>query len=161
VTANVYGLRLLRKPRVRLVVLVGVLVVVLVYRLGQFIFWTGHIQWAYDFSFYWVAAGHLLHGEPIYSAMQLAGPYAPQGQVGFLYPPPFAVAVIPFALVFGDPRLAEWGGTAIDAVIVVAVDTRRVWPARQPSPKNCPGWKIPTTASLPRSDTTTHLILPF
>jgi alpha-1,2-mannosyltransferase len=120
VTANVYGLRLLRKPRVRLAVLVCVLAVVLVYRLGQFIFWTGQIQWAYDFSFYWVAAGHLLHGEPIYSAIQLAGPYAPQGQVGFLYPPPFAVAVIPFALVFGDPRLAEWGWTAIDAVIVVA-----------------------------------------
>ncbi len=119
-TANVYGLRLLRKPRVRLVVLVGVLAVVLAYRLGQFVFWTGQIQWAYDFSFYWVAAGHLLHGEPIYSAMQLGGPYAPQGQVGFLYPPPFAVALIPFALVFGDPRLAEWGWTALDAVIVVA-----------------------------------------
>lgn len=120
-TANVYGLRLLSQPRVRLVVVVLALAVVLVYRLGQFVFWTGQIQWGYDFSFYWVAAQHLLHGEPIYSATQLAGPYAPQGQEGFLYPPPFAVAVIPFALVFTDPRMAEWLWTAINAAIVVGV----------------------------------------
>jgi alpha-1,2-mannosyltransferase len=119
VTANVFGLRLLGKPRVRRFAFLVILAVVLLYRLGQFLYWTGQIQWGYDFSFYWVAAGHLVHGEAIYSAAQLAGPYAPQGQEGFLYPPPFAAAVIPFALLFADPRAAEWAWTAVGAAIVV------------------------------------------
>jgi hypothetical protein len=119
VTANVYGLRLLRKPRTQRLVVVLVLAVVLLARLAQFLYWTGQIQWGYDFSFYWTAADHLLHGESIYSAQQLAGPYAPQGQEGFLYPPPFAAAMTPFAAAFADPRLAEWLWTAIGAAIVI------------------------------------------
>jgi len=119
VTANVYGLRLLRRPRTQRLVVVVVLAVVLLARLAQFLYWTGQIQWGYDFSFYWTAGAHLLHGESIYSAQQLAGPYAPQGQEGFLYPPPFAAAMVPFAAAFADPRLAEWLWTAIGAAIVV------------------------------------------
>ena len=38
---------------------------------------------------------------------------------------------------------------------------RSGWPLRHPSPKKCLGSNIPTTASLPRSDTTVSLILPF
>jgi len=121
VTANVYGLRLLRRPRTQRLVVVVVLAVVLLARLAQFLYWTGQIQWGYDFSFYWTAGAHLLHGESIYSAQQLAGPYAPQGQEGFLYPPPFAAAMVPFAAAFADPRLAEWLWTAIGAAIVVWV----------------------------------------
>jgi hypothetical protein len=119
VTANVYGLRLLRKPRTQRLVVVTILAVVLLARVAQFLYWTGQIQWGYDFSFYWTAGAHLLHGEPIYSAQQLAGPYAPQGQEGFLYPPPFAAAMVPFVAAFADPRLAEWLWTAIDTAIVV------------------------------------------
>jgi Glycosyltransferase family 87 len=120
VTANVYGLRLLGQRRVRLVVLLVFLAIVLVFRLGQFVYWTGQIQWGYDFSAYWTAADHLLHGQPLYLPDQLAGPYAPQRQFLYLYPPPFAVAAIPFAALFSDYRLAEWVWTAIGAVIVVA-----------------------------------------
>jgi Glycosyltransferase family 87 len=121
VTANVYGLRLLRRPRTQRLVVVVILGVVLLARLAQFLYWTGQIQWGYDFSFYWTAGAHLLHGESIYSAQQLAGPYAPQGQEGFLYPPPFAAVMVPFAVAFADARMAEWLWTAIGAAIVIWV----------------------------------------
>jgi hypothetical protein len=45
--------------------------------------------------------------------------------------------------------------------IAVVVAMRNGWPLRQPSPKNWPGSKIPTTASLPCSDRTVSLTLPF
>jgi hypothetical protein len=117
----VYGLRLLRQPRMQLATLWIVAVLVLAYRVIQFALYTREIQWGYDFSYYWTAGRQLLHGEPIYSAMQLAGPYAPQSQVGFLYPPPFAVAGIPFAALFPtDYRAAAWFWTALGAAILVA-----------------------------------------
>jgi len=43
----------------------------------------------------------------------------------------------------------------------VVVEIRRGLPFRQLSPKNCPDSRIPTIASLPCSDSTTTLILPF
>ena len=45
--------------------------------------------------------------------------------------------------------------------IAVVVAIRSGWPLRHPSPKNWPGSKIPTTASLPCSDRTVSLTLPF
>ena len=99
-TANVFGLRLLAQPRVRLTVLVILAIVVLAFRAMQFATLTTEIQWGYDFSAYWAAAGHLLPGEPIYTAAQLAGPYAPQVQYLYLYPPPVAAAVTPLAALF-------------------------------------------------------------
>lgn len=119
-TANVFGLRLLAQPRVRLAVLIVILAIVLGFRAVQFAALTGQVQWGYDFSWYWAAAGHLLHGEPIYSAAQLAGPYAPQGQEGFLYPPPLAAAVMPLAALFPtDYRAAAWVWSAIGGAILV------------------------------------------
>jgi hypothetical protein len=117
---NVYGLRLLAQPRVRLTILAVLTFVVLGYRLVQFAYWTGQPQWAYDFTFYWTAAGHLLHGEPIYSAAQLAGPYAPQAQEGFLYPPALAALVTPLAAIFPlDPGAANWIWSGLGAAILV------------------------------------------
>ena len=117
-----YGLRLLAEPRLRRLILIAVAVILVGFRLVHFAIFTTKIEWGYDFSFYWRAAGALLHGEPIYSARQLSGPYAPQGQDGFLYPPPFAAAVTPFAAVFPtDYRAAAWGWTALGAAILVAV----------------------------------------
>jgi alpha-1,2-mannosyltransferase len=118
---NVYGLRLLAQPGVRRAVLAVVVVVVLAYRVVQFIGWTGAEQWGYDFSFYWVAASNLLHGLPIYSPEQLAGPYVPQAQPGFLYPPPVGAFFAVFALLFpDDPLAANWLWAAIGAAILVA-----------------------------------------
>src|ERR1700736_6095954 len=45
--------------------------------------------------------------------------------------------------------------------IAVLVALRNCAPIRQPSPKNCPSPKIPTTAFLPCSDKTVILTLPF
>ena len=42
------------------------------FRARQFVLFTRQIQWGYDFSAYWTAAGHLLDGQPIYQAQQLA-----------------------------------------------------------------------------------------
>src|ERR1700716_2366207 len=45
--------------------------------------------------------------------------------------------------------------------MAVLVALRNCAPVRQPSPKNCPSPKIPTTASLPCSDKTVILTLPL
>ena len=119
---NAYGIRLLRQPGVQLVVLWFLAAVALIVRGAQLAFLTTQPQWGYDLSFYWTAADHLLHGEPIYSAAQLSGPYAPQGQDGFLYPPPFAALAIP--LVWMAPagaRIAEWLWSGLGLVLLVAV----------------------------------------
>jgi Glycosyltransferase family 87 len=114
-----YGLRLLRQRSVQLVGLALVLVIVLALRVLQFLLLTRQPQWGYDFSFYWTAAHRLLDGQAIYTAAQLAGPYAPQGQDGFLYPPPFAALATPFAALFSDYRAAAWIWTGLGAAILV------------------------------------------
>ncbi len=120
-TANAYGLRLLAKPGMQRAVLVVVAALVLAFRFLQFLNLTREVQWGYDFSFYWRAGLNLLHGGPIYSAAQIAGPYTPQGQDGFLYPPPFAVAAMPLAALFpSDYRAAAWFWTGLGALILVA-----------------------------------------
>ena len=48
-----------------------------------------------------------------------------------------------------------------DASMVWLVVVRTSAPSRHPSPKNCPSDKIATTASLPCSDNTVILTLPF
>jgi hypothetical protein len=131
VTANAYGLRLLAKPSVQLSVLALLLAIVLALRAIQFIGLTGQIQWGYDFSFYWTAARHLIEGEPIYSAAQLAGPYAPQGQDGFLYPPPLAAAFTPLANLFPtDVRAAAWVWAAIGALLLIISIRSLAWSER-------------------------------
>lgn len=119
---NTYGLRLLAKPRVQRTVLALVALIVVVYRVIEFLYLTTLPQWGYDLSFYWSAARHLLDGEAIYSAAQLAGPYAPQGQDGFLYPPPFAALSIPLVLLAPQgPQAAAWLWSVLGAAVVVAV----------------------------------------
>jgi alpha-1,2-mannosyltransferase len=95
----VYGLRLLANPRMQRVVLVALAAVLVLVRLVQQLDLPSW-RWGYDFVYYWTAASNLLHGQPIYSAQQLAGAYAPQGQEGFLYPPPLAALLTPLASVF-------------------------------------------------------------
>jgi hypothetical protein len=116
----VYGLRLLRQRPVQLAALGVVLLVVLILRAIQFAVLTNQVQWGYDFSFYWTAGRHLLDGLPIYSATQLAGPYVPQGQDGFLYPPPLAAAVTPLVSLFPtDFRQANWVWAAMGALLLI------------------------------------------
>lgn len=120
VSRQIFGLRLLGGPGVRLVVLALLAVVVLAFRAIQLARLTGQIQWGYDFSAYWAAAGRLIDRASPYSAAQLAGSYAPQQQYLYLYPPPLAAAAEPFALLFPtDYRLAAWFWTALGALILL------------------------------------------
>ena len=124
---GIYGLRRLREPAFLRLVLILVAVILVGFRLLQFVLFTTQIQWGYDFSAYWSAGLHLLAGEPIYSAAQLAGPYAPQQQYLYLYPPPLAG----FALLFhqpwsvwnllapGDYRAAAWAWTLLGALVLL------------------------------------------
>lgn len=116
---EVYGVRLLATPGMRVAILVLLVVVALAWRALQFAALTAQIQWGYDFSAYWAAANHLLNGEPLYAASQLAGPYAPQVQYLYLYPPPLAALVAPLAAVFPtDYRAAAWVWSAIGAAVL-------------------------------------------
>jgi alpha-1,2-mannosyltransferase len=116
---GIYGLRRLREPAFLRLVLILIAVILVGFRALQFVLFTTQIQWGYDFSAYWSAGLRLLAGEPIYSAGQLAGPYAPQQQYLYLYPPPLAGFASQWAA-FGpaDYRLAAWGWTALGAAIL-------------------------------------------
>jgi hypothetical protein len=121
VAANVFGLRLLAQPRMQVAVLTLLALIVILFRALQFAAWTGQIQWGYDFSAYWAAAGHLIHGESPYQPHQLAGSYPPQQQYLYLYPPALAVAFVPLAWLFPtDYRAAAWVWTGLGAAILVA-----------------------------------------
>ncbi len=98
-----------------------VVAVVLAFRALQFALLTRQIQWGYDFSAYWSAAGRLLDGLSPYDPHQLAGTYSPQQQFLYLYPPPLAAAVTPLAALFPtDYRAAAWVWTTLGAVLLVA-----------------------------------------
>ncbi len=99
-------------------VLVVLAVTVLAYRALQFWILTGEIQWGYDFSAYWLAGQRVLDGLSPYQAHQLDGPYAPQEQFLFLYPPPLAAFVAPLSSLFADVRVANWVWAGLGAVIV-------------------------------------------
>lgn len=100
--------------------LVLIVAILAVFRVLQLAVLSHERMWAADFSYYWTAGSQLLHGLPIYSAEQLSGPYVPEDQSGFLYPPAFAVLMIPFAALFPtDPLAAGWLWAAIGAAIVV------------------------------------------
>ena len=104
-----------------------VLLAVLALRAIQFVALTGEIQWGYDFSAYWTAAHRLIDGVSPYTAEQLAGPYAPQQQFLYLYPPPLAAAVTPLANLFpADYRTANWIWAAIGALLLI-VSIRSLW----------------------------------
>jgi len=132
---NVYGLRLLREPRVRTSGVIVVAAVLGLARLYQFTY-VSIYRLGYDFAYYWVAAKELLAGQPIYSAQQLAGPYAPQGQQGFLYPPPLAALVTPLANFVPDLAAAVlmWAylGAAIATIAILRLAQLERLPERFP-----------------------------
>ena len=83
--------------------------------------------WGYDFQAYAQAAQRLLDGQPLYDPnVDLAGGFAI-----YLYPPPFAVAFIPFALLGDQVGLYAWTalliGCTVAAVALLPVSTRIRW----------------------------------
>jgi hypothetical protein len=118
--SRVYGLRLLRKRRMQRRLLLVVLAIVLPFRVLQLLTFSTEIQWGYDLSAYWIAGRHVLDGLPIYGAAQLAGPYSPQAQFLYLYPPFLAVAIAPLvAFVNVDYQIANWLWAAAGLVVVI------------------------------------------
>lgn len=114
-----YGLRLLRQRPVQVAALAVVAGLVLAFRALQFALLTRQIQWGYDFSAYWAAGASLLNGASPYQAHQLVGPYAPQEQYLYLYPPPLAAAVAPLSALFpNDYPAAAWLWTGLGAVLL-------------------------------------------
>jgi len=131
-----WGLRVFADARFARLAVAVVVALVLAYRACQVLGWSAAPQWGYDFSAYWLAGRHLLNGEPIYTAAQLAGEYVPQGQFLYLYPPFLAVLAIPFAWLspgaYG-PAAGLWflGGAAITVAVVLGIARlERLPPAR-------------------------------
>jgi glycosyl transferase family 87 len=131
--ASTWGVRLLLEPRFQIVALSLLAIIVLGYRAFQFALLTRAPQFGYDLSAYWLAGSHLLQGMPIYTHEQLAGPYAPQGQYLYLYPPFLAVVFMPLAALFPDsyePVAWLWAGLGaallVGVVLWVAVSERLV-----------------------------------
>ena len=121
-----WGLRVFADPRFVRLAIAFILLIALTYRAYQFVVLLASPQWGYDFSAYWLAARHLIHGEAIYTPLQLAGPYPPQGQFLYLYPPFAAVLAIPLAWLSSDsygPGAAVWAvlGAVAAAGVVVGI----------------------------------------
>jgi hypothetical protein len=68
----------------------------------------------YDYSAYLAAADRILAGAPLYdTSVDVAGGFAI-----YLYPPPFAIAMLPFALLPEPVGLAVWLGALVAAFLV-------------------------------------------
>jgi Glycosyltransferase family 87 len=120
--SRIYGVRLLLRPEIQHRVLVIVLAIVLPFRVLQLLTFSTEIQWGYDLSAYLQASRHVLDGQPIYNDAQLAGPYSPQAQFLYLYPPFLAVAMAPVAAIVGtDHRVVNWLWAAVGLLIAIAI----------------------------------------
>ena len=83
--------------------------------------------WGYDYQAYAHAARRLLDGQPLYDpSVDLAGGFAI-----YLYPPPFAVAFVPFALLGDQLGLYAWTtlliGCTVAACALLPVPTPLRW----------------------------------
>ena len=128
---SAYGIRLLFDPKVQRAALWVILAIAIMARIALFVGLVGEIQWGYDFSAYWEAARRVLAGESPYAPFQTAGPYSPQQQFLYIYPPAFAAAMTPLAAAFDDYRVANWiwagiGLTLLFATVVVVARRERV-----------------------------------
>lgn len=76
------------------------------------VLWAAGPTLGYDYQAYLGAAGRLVDGQPLYDATVAApGPFAI-----YLYPPPFAVAFIPFVWLPGWLALAIWTSACVGMV---------------------------------------------
>lgn len=116
-----------RRARLPIIVVVGAL---LAFRATQVAVSVNGPAWGFDFSAYLLAGRHVLEGLPVYSDAQLGGPYSPQQQFLYIYPPFLAVAVTPLSALVADYRVAMWvwatGGVLALAGGLWAVASARV-----------------------------------
>ena len=64
--------------------------------------------WGFDFAAYHGAASRLADGLGLYAARSLSGPFEPTSAGLYLYPPPFAVGMLPLAAVPLESATAAW-----------------------------------------------------
>ncbi|HEY3165455.1 MAG TPA: glycosyltransferase family 87 protein, partial [Candidatus Limnocylindrales bacterium] len=77
------------------------------------IVWSAGSTLGYDFHAYENAARRLLDGQRMFDpAVDVAGGFAI-----YLYPPPFALAIVPLALIGGQAAIAIWSGLMIAAFV--------------------------------------------
>ena len=77
------------------------------------IVWSAGSTLGYDFHAYENAARRLLDGQRMFDpAVDVAGGFAI-----YLYPPPFALAIVPLALIGGQAAVAIWTGLMIAALV--------------------------------------------
>ena len=89
-----------------------VAIVVLVLTVGATI-WSAGSTLGYDFHAYEGAARRLLDGKPLYDpTVDVAGGFAI-----YLYPPPFALAIVPLAILGGQAAVGIWTGLMILAFV--------------------------------------------
>ena len=91
------------------------------------IIWSAGSTLGYDFHAYEGAARRLLDGQPLYDpAVDVAGGFAI-----YLYPPPFAVAIVPLAILGGGTAIAVWTAGLVIAflagVALLPVDRTVRW----------------------------------
>jgi len=73
------------------------------------IIWSAGSTLGYDFQAYAAAARRLLDGQRLYDpAIDVAGGFGI-----YLYPPPFALAIVPLALIGGQAAIAIWTGLTV------------------------------------------------
>ncbi len=94
--------------------------------IGAIVAFSGE-TFGYDFAAYWLAARHLLDGEPLYDLT-----VTPAGGYGlWLYPPPAVVFFIPFALFAQDAAAVAWVALSAAAsalgIALLPVVTRVRW----------------------------------
>ncbi|GAC1663653.1 MAG: hypothetical protein NVS9B8_03030 [Candidatus Limnocylindrales bacterium] len=89
-----------------------VAIVVLIATVGAVV-WSAGSNLGYDFHAYSGAARRLLDGQALYDpAVDVAGGFAI-----YLYPPPFALAIVPFAVLGGQAAVWLWTGLLVAAFI--------------------------------------------
>ncbi len=94
-----------RRTRVPIMIAVGLL---LAFRAAQVAVSVNGPAWGFDFSAYLLAGRHVLDGLPVYTDAQLGGPYVPQQQLLYIYPPFLAVVIAPLSALFADYRVGMW-----------------------------------------------------
>lgn len=113
-----------RRLRITLLVLLGVAAL---FRIVQVAVALQGPARGYDFSAYWFAAQRLVNGEPLYTAVQLAGTFPPQEQYAYLYPPFLAVVLSPLPMAFGSLEVAAllWSSVCLAVLAIVVWTTTR------------------------------------
>ena len=92
----------------RHVLAVGLALVALVFLVMAMLIVLNALGWGYDFEAYFRAALRVTRGDVLYESWMLDGPFPPGMYGYYLYPPPFAVGVVPFTALSLPTATIAW-----------------------------------------------------